>query len=152
MSSAGDREPTVMTHLVSGPTQKPFLWRQRGVKEGPELGRLAVGCHRALGSLGFGLEHLGVSLADPLARDFLGSWLTRAVTSPGQRSKTLTVSRILTTTTTPAALSPGQPRPGYWCPRATTSGKSPKDRELQKGDRLATDFIWSPAPRGLRRL
>lgn len=38
MSSAGDREPTVMTHLLSVPAQKPFLRRQRGIRRGQELG------------------------------------------------------------------------------------------------------------------
>lgn len=37
VSSAGDREPTAVTHPFSGPAQKPFLWRQRGVREGWEL-------------------------------------------------------------------------------------------------------------------
>ena len=44
MSSAGDREPTIMTHLISGPTQKPFLQRQDGVRGGRELrGHLGSG-------------------------------------------------------------------------------------------------------------
>ena len=37
VSSAGDREPSIMTHLISGPTQKPFLQRQDGMRGGRGL-------------------------------------------------------------------------------------------------------------------
>lgn len=111
MSLARDSEPTVMTHPTSGPTQKPFLWRQQGVRGGRALrSQLGshCGCHTALCSLGFGGSQV------PL-------WLPRKAAPLAAADPRERISLTVSSMHNPSL--PGQPRPGR---RSVTDRGGPK--------------------------